>query len=65
MNREIKFKAKRKDNDEWVEGTGIVRVQHNTYNTDEYELIISVNYDELDYYQPSYETEEIDINTLC
>ena len=30
-----------------------------------YELVKSVNYDELDYFRPSYNTEEIDINTLC
>jgi len=65
MNREIKFKAKRKDNNQWIEGTGIVRVQNNTYSTNNYELVKSVNYDELDYFQPSYDTEEIDINTLC
>ena len=63
--REIKFKAKRKDNNQWIEGTGIVRVQNNTYSTNNYELVKSVNYDELDYFRPSYNTEEIDINTLC
>lgn len=63
--REILFKAKRKDNNQWIEGTGIVRVQNNTYSTNNYELVKSVNYDELDYFRPSYNTEEIDINTLC
>lgn len=58
-----KFRAKTK-NGEWVYGTGVVQVEHNTYDTDKWELVQKVNYDELDYFIPSYETEEIDINTL-
>lgn len=61
--REIKFRGKNEDN-KWVYGTGIVQVEINTYDTDKWELIQKVNYDELDYFQPSYETEHIDIKTL-
>lgn len=62
--REIKFRAKGIDTDEWVYGTGIVQVTINTYDTEKYEMIKKVNYDELDYYIPSYDTEEIKIETL-
>lgn len=67
MNREIKFRAKSETYKEftWVYGTGIVPVKHNTHDTDEWELVEQVNYDELDYFQPSYYSEKIDINTLC
>lgn len=61
--KEIKFRAKDRNN-KWVYGTGIVQVEHNTYDTDKWELVQKVNYDELDNYYPSYETEEIDIKTL-
>lgn len=61
--REIKFRAKN-ENGKWVYGTGIVQVEENTYDTDKYELVQKVNYDELDNFIPSYQTEDIDINTL-
>jgi len=61
--REIKFRARDRNN-KWIYGTGIVQVEHNTYDTDKWELVQKVNYDELDNYYPSYETEEIDIKTL-
>lgn len=64
MNREILFRGKRVDNGEWFYGTGIVPVKHNTHDTDKWELVEKVNYDELDYFMPSYYSEEIDINTL-
>ena len=61
--REIKFRAK-DSNNKWVYGTGVVQVEYNTYDTTKWELVQKVNYDELDNYYPSYETEEIDIKTL-
>ena len=62
--RQIKFRAKRKNGDKWVFGTGIVQVQKNTYDRDEWEIMQKVNYDELDSFIPLYETERIDIKTL-
>ncbi len=64
--REILFRAQKKDSGEceWVYGTGIVPVKYNTYDTNEYEMIQEVNYDELDYYFPSYDSETINIKTL-
>lgn len=63
MNREIKFRALN-DKKKWVYGNGVIQVEHNTYKTNKYEMVRSVNYEELDYYQPFYDTEEIDIKTL-
>ncbi len=57
--REYKFRAKLKDKDKWVYGTGIVKVKRNCYETDEIELIKYVDYDELDYYIPCYMTEDV------
>lgn len=60
--RKIKFRAK--SGEDWVYGTGIVPVKENTFDTDKYEMVQGVNYDELDYYIPDYEAEDIDINTI-
>ena len=59
------FKAKRIDNGEWVEGY-LVETRHNTYN-DGYRIIDKdgINYDELDYYEPSFISYVIDKTTIC
>ena len=59
------FKAKRIDNGEWVEGY-LVETRHNTYN-DGYRIIDKdgINYDELDYYVPSFISYVIDKATIC
>ena len=62
--RDIEFRAYNKKHKEWIYGTGIVKVEQDTYPTGEYEMVDSVNYDELDYWQPTYYTQDIDINTL-
>lgn len=62
--REIEFRGKSKRTGEWVYGTGVVQIEENTYDTNKWEIVQNVNYDELDYCIPSYETEEIDTNTL-
>ena len=63
--REILFKAKRIDNGEWVEGY-LVETRHNTYH-DGYRIIdkYGINYDELDYYEPSFISYVIDPSTIC
>ena len=63
--REILFKAKRIDNDEWVEGW-IVPTMHNTYH-DGYRIIdvSGINYDELDGWEPTFISWEVDKDTLC
>ena len=63
--REILFKAKRIDNGEWVEGY-LVETRHNTYH-DGYRIIDKdgINYDELDYYEPSFISYVIDKTTIC
>lgn len=63
--REILFKAKRTDNGEWVEGY-LVETRHNTYH-DGYRIIDKdgINYDELDYYEPSFISYVIDKDTIC
>ncbi len=63
--REILFKAKRIDNGEWVEGY-LVETRHNTY-FDGYRIIDKdgINYDELDYYDPSFISYVIDKTTIC
>jgi uncharacterized phage protein (TIGR01671 family) len=64
LPRTILFKAKRLDNREWVEGY-LVPFCINTYKKG-YELIDvdGINYDELDYFNPSYNSYEIDPTTL-
>ena len=62
--REIEFRGKRLDNGEWTYGTGIVQVEENTYDTNKYEIVQKVNYDELDYFMPSYETKEVNPKTI-
>ena len=59
------FKAKRIDNGEWVEGY-LVETRHNTYH-DGYRIIDKdgINYDELDYYEPSFISYVIDKTTIC
>lgn len=63
--REILFKAKRIDNGEWVEGW-IVPTMHNTYHYG-YRIIetCGINYDELDFWEPSFISWEVDENTIC
>ena len=59
------FKAKRIDNGEFVEGY-LVETRHNTYH-DGYRIIDKdgINYDELDYYEPSFFSYVIDKTTIC
>lgn len=64
MNRIIKFRGKREDDEEWVYGTGIVQVQYNTYDTKRIEIVNKVNYDELDYFLPVYDSEEVIPETI-
>lgn len=63
--REILFKAKRIDNGEWVEGW-IVPTMHNTYH-DGYRIInvCGINYDELDGWEPTFISWEVDKDTIC
>ena len=63
--REILFKAKRIDNGEWVEGY-LVKACQNTYPNG-YEIIDKdgINYDELDCWQPSFTSYEVDEKTIC
>lgn len=62
--RDILFKAKRIDNGEWVEGW-IVPTMHNTYH-DGYRIIDvrGINYDELDGWEPTFISWEVDKNTI-
>lgn len=48
----------------WVYGSAVIPIYINTYPTKRMEMIIDVNYDELDYWQPSYSTCEIIPNTV-
>lgn len=63
--REILFKAKRIDNGEWVEGW-LVPTMQNTYH-DGYVIIDvrGINYDELDYWEPTFISWKIDADTIC
>ena len=63
--REILFKAKRIDNGAWEEGW-LVPTMQNTYH-DGYIIIDvrGINYDELDYFEPTFISWEIDPNTIC
>lgn len=65
MNDRYLFRAKRIDNGEWVEGY-LVETRHNTYH-DGYRIIDKdgINYDELDYYEPSFISYVIDKTTIC
>lgn len=60
--REIKFRAKHYG--KWVYGIGIIPVEVNCKFIGKYEMIQSVEYDELDGFAPLYESEEINIKTL-
>lgn len=51
-------------NNIWVYGSAVVPIYINTYPTDRMEMVIDVNYDELDYWQPSYSTCDIIPNTV-
>ncbi len=78
MNREIKFRALKEnskeyvggwngdnqDNAKWVYGSGVIPIYRNTYPTNELEMVVDVNYDELDYWQPSYSNCKIIPNTI-
>ena len=59
------YRAKRTDNGEWVQGY-LVETRHNTYH-DGYRIIDKngINYDELDYYEPSFISYVIDKTTIC
>ena len=48
----------------WVYGSAVIPIYINTYPTKRMEMVIDVNYDELDYWQPSYSTCEIIPNTV-
>ena len=65
MNDRYLYRAKRIDNGEWVEGY-LVETRHNTYH-DGYRIIDKngINYDELDYYEPSFISYVIDKTTIC
>lgn len=76
--REIKFRALKKNpkeyvcgydgNDQtkskWVYGGGVIPVYENTYLKDRAEMVIDVNYDELDYWHSSYITCEVLPDTI-
>lgn len=51
-------------NNIWVYGSAVIPIYINTYPTERMEMVIDVNYDELDYWQPSYSTCEIISNTV-
>lgn len=63
--REILFRAKRLDNGEWVEGFIVAR-QANTY-PDGFEIIETdgINYDELDFWQPAFQSYGVYPKTIC
>ena len=65
MSDRYLFRAKRINNGEWVEGY-LVETRHNTYH-DGYRIIDKdgINYDELDYYEPSFISYVIDKTTIC
>ncbi len=61
----VLYKAKRKDNGKWVKGY-FVKKRFNTH-LDGYMMIDTegINYDEFDYYEPSFISFEIDETTIC
>lgn len=61
--RDIKFRGKNKEG-KWIYGTGVVKVIVNCKETNALEIIQSVDYDELDYYVPNYDSEEIRPETI-
>ena len=61
--RDIKFRGKNKEG-KWIYGTGVVKVIVNCKETNALEIIQSVDYDELDYYVPNYDSEEIRPGTI-
>ena len=61
--RDIKFRGKNKEG-KWSYGTGVVKVIVNCKETNALEIIQSVDYDELDYYVPNYDSEEIRPDTI-
>ena len=61
--RDIKFRGKNKEG-KWIYGTGVVKVIVNCKETNALEIIQSVDYDELDYYVPNYDSEEIRPDTI-
>ena len=65
MNDRYLYRAKRIDNGEWVQGY-LGGTRHNTYY-DGYRIIDKngINYDELDYYEPSFISYVIDKTTIC
>ena len=65
MNDRYLYRAKRIDHGEWVQGY-LVETRHNTYY-DGYRIIDKngINYDELDYYEPSFISYVIDKTTIC
>ena len=56
--REIKFRGKTKEG-KWIYGSGIIKVIENCTETKKIEMISTVDYDELDYYVPMYDNEEV------
>ena len=64
MDTIIKLRGKSTYDKEWIYGTGIVQVQYNTYDTKRIEIVNKVNYDELDYFLPVYDSEEVIPETI-
>lgn len=78
MSREIKFRALKKEpkayvhgwngadqtKNTWVYGSAVIPIYINTYPTDRIEMVIDVNYDELDYWQPSYSVCDVIPDTV-
>lgn len=56
--REIKFRGKTKEG-KWIYGTGIMKVIENCTETKKIEMVSKVDYDELDYYVPMFDNEEV------
>lgn len=78
MNREIKFRALKEnpkeyvggygsnqDSSKWVYGSGIIPVYINTYPQKQVEMVVDVNYDELDCWKPSYSNCKILPDSIC
>lgn len=78
MNRAIKFRAlkykpdvyvgswgSRQNIGKWVYGGGVIPVYINTYLCEKIEMVVDVNYDELNHYRSDYSKCEILPNSIC